>query len=170
MSVLLATAASSGVQLATTAHSDAAGADHASLTYRNGEVVLKGLELHRVWVPGLGDDHDHETATAATEEPDHSCTDNEAGVIKVRGLSTQRGIGQVQVWIDVRPGHEGTAMVRVRVRAKTGCEGHDDGHDDGHSVADTGDHGEPTDGVDHGAWTHNSGWIPLHKVNVHSRA
>ena len=30
------------MQLATTAHSDAEGADHASLTYRNGDVVLKG--------------------------------------------------------------------------------------------------------------------------------
>ena len=167
-SVALNSPASSGALLTVTAHSDAEGADHASLVYRNGNVVLNGLDLHRLWVPGLGD-HDH---AALAEEADHSCSDSEPAIVMVRGLSTQRGVGQVQVWIDVRPGHEDTSMVRVRVRAKTDCGGHDDtGHVSG---AASGDHDTGhvfgADDGGHGAWTHDSGWIPLHVVNVQQRS
>ncbi len=155
--VVLVNPASTGVQLAVTAHSDALGADHGSLTYRNGGVVLRDLQLHRLWVPGLGDHEEHDVALAAD---DHSCTDDEAGVIKIRGLSTQRGVGQVQVWIDVRPGHDGTEMMRLRVRPKTDCGGHDDGHVEPAAAPTDTEHG------DHGAWSHNSGWIPLHQSVV----
>ena len=53
--VVLNNPASTGAALTVTAHSDEAGAHHGSLTYRNGDVVLQGLELHRLWVPGLSD-------------------------------------------------------------------------------------------------------------------
>lgn len=153
--VVLNNPAATGAALTVTAHSDEAGALHGSLTYRNGDVVLRGLELHRLWVPGLSD---HEPEAASAEATDGACGDGEEGVVKIRGLSTQRGVGQVQVWIDVRPGHEGTDMVRVRVRPKTDCGGHDEaGHITGEAEGD------------HGAWTHNSGWVPLQVLNVHSR-
>lgn len=177
INVIAVVPAATGVGLAVTAHADEAGELHGSLSYRNGDVRLQGIELHRLWVPGMSEEP-HE---ATTDDSDHQCGGDEPGVVKIRGLAEQRGVGPVQVWIDIRPaGHDGAAgnAIRVRVRSEWGCsgEGHEGG---GHAdaavmaVEPADEHGDDHDGGqgggsggDHGAWDHNSGWLDLSRLNV----
>lgn len=141
---------STGKQLALMAYTNGGASGSGTLVYRDTAqgVVLNGLTLHRLWVPGL------ESHTAVVEETG-SC-DGETEVVKVRGETKQRGVGKMRVWVDVRPGgHEGNSMVRLRLRPATdeGCGGHDTD-----SV--------PTAEDEHGGWSYNSGWFPVRVAHV----